>query len=251
MMRKESSTERHQSQALKRGHPADYLLSGVVRCGRCRRAFIGTSARGRSRLHHYYTCSTRCRYGVKECDADRLPRDDLEEVVPKQMVEVYADSDLIAEALAHAAIDEARAVATTESRLGAIRQERAAAGRSIDRYFAAFEEGTMAPATCQSRIEALEGRLDALIAEEQALEHEEEASTPPSPEIIAQWARNLDTLLRSGSAQQQKALIRKLVKELLVMGHDDIIPTYRIPALVRAPGDQVELPGIEPGSPDP
>jgi site-specific DNA recombinase len=38
--------ERGESQALRRGHPADYLLSGVVRCGLCDRAFIGTSAQG-------------------------------------------------------------------------------------------------------------------------------------------------------------------------------------------------------------
>lgn len=39
--------ERGESQALKRGHAADYLLSGVVRCGPCGRAYIGTAATGR------------------------------------------------------------------------------------------------------------------------------------------------------------------------------------------------------------
>ena len=62
---------------------------------------------------------------------------------------------------------------------------------------------------------------------------------------------DLDVPLYSGTAQQRKALIRKLVKELRVMSRDEIIPTYRVPALVRAPGSQVELPGIEPGCPDP
>lgn len=46
--------------------------------------------------------------------------------------------------------------------------------------------------------------------------------------------------------RQRKDLIRKLVKELRVINRDEIVPTYRVPALVRAPGDQVELPGIEP-----
>ncbi len=39
----------------------------------------------------------------------------------------------------------------------------------MDRYFAAFENGTMKPATCQERLDNLQARLDALIAEEQAL----------------------------------------------------------------------------------
>ena len=66
------------------------------------------------------------------------------------------------------------------------------------------------------------------------------------PALVAEWAQSLDVALYSGSAQQRKALIRKLVKELRVMGRDEIIPTYRVPALVRAPGDQVDQRGFEP-----
>jgi hypothetical protein len=121
----------------------------------------------------------------------------------------------------------------------------------MDRHFAAFEAGTMKPSTCQERLDNLQARLDALIAEEQALLAQDEAEVPPTPELVSEWAQTLDVALYSGTAQQRKALIRKLVKELRVMSRDEIIPTYRVPALVRAPGDQVELPGIEPGSPDP
>jgi hypothetical protein len=39
--------ERGESQALGRAHPTEYLLSGVIRCGRCGSAYVGTSARGR------------------------------------------------------------------------------------------------------------------------------------------------------------------------------------------------------------
>ncbi len=109
----------------------------------------------------------------------------------------------------------------------------------------------MKPVACQERIDNLQARLDALIAEEQALVAQDEPDEAPTPELVAEWAQTLDIALYSGSAQQRKALIRKLVKELRVIGRDEIIPTYRVPALVRAPGDQVELPGIEPGSPDP
>ena len=69
---------------------------------------------------------------------------------------------------------------------------------------------------------------------------------PPTPELVAEWAQTLDFALYSGTAQQRKALIRKLVKELRVMSRDEIIPTYRVPALVRAPGSQVDLRGVEP-----
>ncbi|MGH2753359.1 MAG: recombinase family protein [Actinomycetota bacterium] len=240
--------ERGDSQALKRAHPADYLLSGVVRCGQCGRAFIGTSAKGRSKRYHYYTCSTRYRYGTRTCGADRLPKDELEEAVLEQMVELYRDSGLIADALAQLQDSERDERQLVEARVAALRQEQAGARRSMDRYFAAFEAGTMKPATCQERLDGVQTRLDALIAEEQALAAQEEAETPPTPEIVAEWAKTLDVALYGGTAQQRKALIRKLVKELRVMGRDEIIPTYRVPALVRAPGHQVGAAGLEPAT---
>ena len=59
-------------------------------------------------------------------------------------------------------------------------------------------------------------------------------------------AQDLPGMLLAGSAQQRKALLRKLIKELRVMSRDEIVPTYKIPALVRAPMGQVEPRGFEP-----
>ncbi len=162
-------TERGESQARRRGHAADYLLSGLVRCGQCGRAYIGTSAKGRSRLYHYYTCSTRYRYGTRTCGAARLPKDDLEEAVLEQMISIYRDSDLVAEALEHLRVSETEARVSVHDRIAALRQEQAGVSRAIDRYFAAFEAGTMKPAPCQERLDGLQVRQDALRAEEQAL----------------------------------------------------------------------------------
>jgi hypothetical protein len=60
---------------------------------------------------------------------------------------------------------------------------------------------------------------------------------------IADNATRFASSAISESAQRRKAQIRKLVKELKVMGRAEITPTYRVPALVRAPGDQVEVAG--------
>src|SRR6266508_289466 len=91
--------ERGESQALRRAHPTEYLLSGVIRCGRCRHAYVGTSARGRRGLYHYYVCSTRYRYGTQFCPGERLPKAALEEAVMEQMDDVYRNSSLIEQAI--------------------------------------------------------------------------------------------------------------------------------------------------------
>ena len=237
--------ERGESQALRRAHPTEYLLSGVIRCGRCRRAYVGTSAHGRKGLYHYYVCSTRYRYGTEHCPGDRLPKDVLEDAVIEQMQQVYANSSLVERALADASAEDGQPAEHAGRRLAGVRQELAGARRSLDRYFAAFEEGSLSPADCQERVAKLKVRIDALKAEEASLTHKaaEGASEAPSAVDVSEWARDLGTLLRSGTPQQRKALFRVLVKELRVMSRERILPTYKIPALVRAPEGQVDLAG--------
>src|SRR5215211_3174525 len=239
--------ERGESQALRRAHPTEYLLSGVIRCGRCRRAYVGTSARGRKGLYHYYVCSTRYRYGTEHCAGDRLPKDALEEAVIEQMQDVYSDTPLIEQALADAAAEDGEPAEDAVRRLAGVRHEVAGARRSLDRYFAAFKEGSLSPADCQERIAKLKARVDALIAEEASVAQRaaEGLSEAPNAADVADWARDLGTLLRAGTAQQRKALFRLLVKELRVVSREEILPTYKIPALVRAPEGQVEVGGIE------
>ncbi len=180
---------------------------------------------------------------MTSCDADRLPRDDLEEAVLDQVAEVFSNTQLVVEALTQANREEAGKAEETERRRRAIRQESAGAQRALDRYFAAFEEGSLSPADCQERITRLRGRIDALQAEERAISQEDQTndSDPLSASEIAAWAESLRQLLASGSAQRRKALLRKLVHELKVTSRQLIEPTYKVPALVRAPGHKVDL----------
>jgi site-specific DNA recombinase len=66
---------RGEDASLRRGNPTEFLLSGLVRCQYCGRAYVGTSAHGRSGRYTYYACSTRYKYGPSKCQGDRLPKD--------------------------------------------------------------------------------------------------------------------------------------------------------------------------------
>jgi site-specific DNA recombinase len=237
--------DRRESQALRRGHPSDYLLSGVLPCGRCRRAYVGTAAHGRKNRYRYYICSTRYRYGTNVCDGDRLPMEALEDAVVEQMAEVFGDTALVGKAIAVSRAEEAGASEESARRLASIQQLIAGARRSLDRYFGAFEQGIMSAADCQERIERLRDRIEALEAEERTITEggSDGLSAAPSADDVAEWARDLRLLFEGATPQQKKALVRLLVKELRVMSRKDIRPTYKIPALVRAPGGQVVLAG--------
>ena len=242
--------ERADSQALKRGHPSDYMLSGVLRCGRCRKAYVGTAAHGRKSRYRYYICSTRYRYGTQVCDGERLPMEALEDAVVEQVTQVFADTARVGEALALSRTEETGASEERAGRLASIQQELAAARRSLDRYFGAFEQGIMSAADCQERIARLRDRVEALEAEERTIvQAGPDGLSAPTANDVAEWAQDLQRLIEKATPQQKKALMRLLVKELRVMSRKEIVPTYKIPALVRAPEGQVVPTGFEPVSP--
>jgi site-specific DNA recombinase len=191
--------ERGDSQALKRAHPSDYLLSGVLRCGRCRKAYVGTAAHGRKNRYRYYICSTRYRYGTNVCDGDRLPMEALEDAVVEQMAEVFGDTALVGQALALSRAEEAGASEESARRLTSIQQQLAGNRRSLDRYFGAFEQGIMSAADCQERIERLRDRIEALEAEERTIAEgrSDGLSMTPSADDVAEWARDIQCSSRA------------------------------------------------------
>jgi site-specific DNA recombinase len=65
-------SERGEDASRRRGNRSDFLLSGVIRCGHCGRAYIGMSAHGKGGTYHYYACTARQKYGPKACRGERI-----------------------------------------------------------------------------------------------------------------------------------------------------------------------------------
>jgi site-specific DNA recombinase len=142
--------ERGENVSRRRGNASDFLLSGVVRCGSCGKAYVGMSARGNGGRYEYYACSGRQKHGPKACRNDRLPRQKLEHAVLQQLAGLFRDSDLVAEALAKAEQEAERARPEIEQRLASIKAEIARAEQALERYYEAFEQGKLSPNAARS-----------------------------------------------------------------------------------------------------
>jgi site-specific DNA recombinase len=160
--------------ARRRGNPGDYLLSGLIRCGRCRRAYVGMSARGNGGTYHYYACTGRQKLGRRGCDGERIPRDKLETAVLKQLATLYRDGVLIRSAVDEAAAKQQADRPQLEERRRSLAEEIRRAGRALDRYYQAFENGDLDSGRFQARVSVLEARLAALREQDAEL-----ASTSP------------------------------------------------------------------------
>jgi site-specific DNA recombinase len=243
--------DRGEDMALRRSNPGDYLLTGLIRCGRCKRAYVGMSARGNGGHYHYYACSGRQKLGRKACDGERIPRDKLETAVIHQLATLYRDGTLIREAVDAATAKAQRKQPKLEQQRRALADETRRAERALARYYSAFENGDLNAGRFEKRTSALETRLDALRERDAQLAQQlaPQAHTTPDAGELAAVADNLETTIATAEPQQAKALLRLLVKDLRVNARSEILPTYRVvtPAVCALPSS-VGAPGIEPGT---
>jgi site-specific DNA recombinase len=242
--------ERGEDLTRRRGNRSDFLLSGVIRCGRCGRAYVGMSAKGNGGLYHYYACSGRQKLGRKACDGERLNRDKLEHAVLTQVAGLYRDGDLIAASLQRAYTEQTADRPAIEAQQRTVAEEIRRGERALDRYYQAFENGDLEPSQFKTRLADLETKLDKLHEREHAL-----AARLVDPgesfdaQALATVADRLRETLAAGEPEQTKALLRLLIKELRVNGRSEILPTYRVVAPeVCATASSVELAGLEPAT---
>jgi site-specific DNA recombinase len=233
----------------RRSNTSEYLLSGLVRCSRCGNRYLGTVAHGRRGAYRYYTCFSRNRYGRHGCQADRLPAEALERAVLESIRGTYADTDLIERALAGARQRADAAVPSVRAELRSVEAKIGKAEQALERYFNAFESGTLTGRRFAGRVEELEARLAEVRKRREEIQDELERETvrEPSQTDLRGAIGAIAEAMESGNPSQRKALLQELVSEIRVESRDAIFPTYRLPnGPVRVISGVVGRGGLEP-----
>jgi site-specific DNA recombinase len=239
--------ERCEDRSRRASNPAEYLLTGRIRCGRCGQAYVGTAAHGRSGRYTYYTCFTRARYGTKHCANDRLPAEQLEQAVTRRLWKVLQNDDLIDQAITQAYERLTQRDDEQQSELAAIHDKLGKTRAAMDRYFRAFEAGTMPEDTCAPRIASLGEQVKALegrAADLAAAEDDEQPERVNTAELDA-LRNTLQAALRDSTPTRTKAVLQAMIDTIRVDARDQIEPTFRVPA-VRIDYGYMEPTGIEP-----
>ncbi len=105
------------------------------------------------------------------------------------------------------------------------------AEEALDRYFLAFENGTMSEERCAPRIEALSEKLQALKARQIELSNavEDQRVLGPSPEELAAIRSRIGHVISSGPDGARKALLQDMVSEVRVRSRRSIVPSSGSP----------------------
>jgi site-specific DNA recombinase len=176
------------------------------RCGKCGKAYIGMSANGNGGRYHYYACTGRQKYGPKACTAECLPRDKVDEAVLHELVSIYRDKDIVADAITDANAETEKQRPEFEQRLASIGAEITRAEQALERYYEAFEQGKLSPERCEDRLTRLQACLDDLHAQqaELALTAPDEVTHAATPAFVAEVADLLETVIDEGDPKRRK-----------------------------------------------
>ncbi len=141
---------------------SDYILTGLIRCPACgKRHARHPRPRPKTRIYRYYSCYRRTRYNSTACGGQRgsTPTPSKMPSSAHWPVSTAHQHDLIAEAITKGAGAATRPMQDgRRGELAATDHELAKTGAAIDRYLAAFENGTLDPEDLADRLAQLKAR---------------------------------------------------------------------------------------------
>ena len=220
------------SRAPKRTHPrrvgSTYLLSGLVKCHRCKRALSGQDAK--SGQFAYYVCQSLIKQGSGACDSPRLNARRFEElVVEKIRSNILTEGSITS--LVKVVDEEMDGIAAEQrQRLETVKAELEEVKRKLARVWHFIENSDIEMADASDRIREhreRQERLEEATAEARAILAERRAVLD-DVETIAAYAREMRDFLVESELTERRAFIESFVKEIVVTP-DDALLRYTVP----------------------
>ncbi|MBI4283551.1 MAG: recombinase family protein [Chloroflexi bacterium] len=207
-------TERRPSVRHPRTVSSQYLLSGLLHCGRCGSAMIGCWAK--SGKFFYYQCNNHYKKGKEACDAPMTSKGKLEGFVLDRIKENILTEDNLKRLADLVNEDLSKNSRLYEERLAQIEQQLGQVSNRLAKLYGALETGKV-------DLDDLAPRLKELRASQRELQEKRdelsdkraaEACQIVDPKTISEYVADLKGLLASASFLEQKAFLRSFVKRV-------------------------------------
>ncbi len=219
------------------------LFSGTMKCGLCGSHMFGGGGCKNGKHVPYYVCSKR--FTRHECEQDYVRAELLEGAIIQDIKGMFLDEQFMARIWEEANKRLSAEKPDMEKEIGKVEAMMARTRASLNRYFEAFEAGTMKPALCNGKIEDLNARMAELEAERKELEERRKRLELPrmDKETLAALLDNFGEVMAAGTNPQKKHLLKRMVKKVLVHDRRTIEIWYCLPNPQRFENRENWLPG--------
>ena len=198
----------------------DYILSGKLVCGHCKRPMVGISGTSKTgTIYYYYACMSR-RRKVAECECKTIGKQELEDAVIQTTYKMLASEETIL-AIADALYKLHQKNAADNSKLKGLESNRAAALKASTNLISAMEQGIITEQT-KTRLKELESEIAQL---DFAIEEEKQRSyTYLTAEAIADYLRSIFNG-KEDSIEVRKLIVKHFIREVQLY-NDRILIVY-------------------------
>ncbi len=147
------SKARHEELKGRQFHTGDErLLTGIIKCAKYKSHIFGASGTKNGVLRPYYVCSKRFNY--HECQQDYLRGDLLEAAIIEDVKSIFRDEQFMARLWEEANKRLGAEKPDLEKEIARVDGLMAKTQGTIDRYFEAFEAGTLKAELCNEKVMA-------------------------------------------------------------------------------------------------
>ena len=220
-----------------------HLLSGLVRCYRCRTAFTGHGAK--SGRFHYYVCQSLIKRGSGSCDSPRLNARRFEQLIVGRIRSSILAKDSGDDMTTVVVNELDKLVQEQRGRLEIIESELKDVRRRLDRIWEMVESTDEYLADLPPQIRANRDRqldLEASLQEANAILSQRRALRDDVATITAQ-ALDMTEFLEESELPERQAFVETFIREIVVMPGKAVVH-YKVPTAKDSQnpeGDSEEL----------
>ena len=195
---------------------SDFLLSGMLYCGKCGLRMLGCAAK--SSRFFYYACQNYYKRGKDVCDARLINKDRLEAFVIDRVKANILTEENLAELVRLTNEEIGQAKNEYEDRLAVIDGQLEDLRERLHKLYSALETGKLEVEDLAPRIKELREQIEELEAKRLELVEsirDTKVELLEAP-VVKAYVEDLRALLGKGSIVEQKSFLRSFVKRIEV-----------------------------------
>jgi len=243
-------TQRSPANCRPRTLTSQYLLSGLLYCGKCNYALRGCSAK--SGRFHYYACHNLLAKGKTSCSAKLVNKDRIESAIMGRLKSQILTEENLIKLLDLTNRELNQAHSAEQKQIAMLDREIIKHERKLDNLYKVLESGKFDADDLAPRIKELRKSIADLRGQKQLLLTKPHRHIEPMTKSqIKAYVEDLSQLLSEGTILEQKGFIRSFIKRITVDdGKVTILYTYPIDNKLGGSGFEEVLGSALKSSPD-
>jgi len=193
---------------------SQYLLSGLIKCRKCRAAYIGYGAK--SGRFHYYVCGTTYSKGKEICPSQHLPKEKLEKYVVEKIKGYILTDENLADLVRITNEELDGSIKKYKERLETIDHEADQWQSRLERLYDFVETRSIEPVRMAKRIADVQDKVEEM--RRARFEVEEDVRRrrlePLDPKSVMEYVKDLKEFLESSNIFERRAFLGNFIESI-------------------------------------